>query len=196
MSTFTIDSDNNIQAHAKAPASGNPAEVFSTPKELATLTAQWPATRLVEVWNSFAGIAPFQELKPVKKFTNRKTALARIWEAIQRLATVAEPARQEAPAPKKARKSPLRGKRRDTARTRAKDSRSGATLARDGSKKAEVLDLLQRAQGATLPEIMELTGWQAHTVRGFISGTLNKKLGLTVESSRPDGKERTYKVKA
>src|SRR5208282_4834426 len=50
------------------------------------LAGSWPATRLVEVWNSFAGVAPFDNLKPVKKFTDRKAAVARIWEAIQRLA--------------------------------------------------------------------------------------------------------------
>ena len=42
---------------------------------------------------------------------------------------------------------------------------------------------------------MELTGWQAHTVRGFVSGTLTKKLGLKIESFRSEGKERTYRIK-
>ena len=54
---------------------------------------------------------------------------------------------------------------------------------------------MRRSQGATLPEIMELTGWQAHTVRGFVSGTLIKKLGLNVESFRSNENERTYRVK-
>src|SRR5580698_267427 len=85
MSTFTIGSDNNIQAFAEAPASSNPAEVFSTPKELARLTASWPAARLVELWNGFAGVVPFDDLRPVKKFTSRKAAVARIWQAVRRL---------------------------------------------------------------------------------------------------------------
>jgi hypothetical protein len=56
---------------------------------------------LVDAWNSFAGVAPFDELRPVKKFTSRKTAVARIWAAVGHLATdVAEPARTVAPAPK------------------------------------------------------------------------------------------------
>ena len=42
-------------------------------------------SRLIEVWNSFAGVAPFNNLKPVKKFPDRKAAVARIWEAVQRL---------------------------------------------------------------------------------------------------------------
>ena len=58
-----------------------------------------------------------------------------------------------------------------------------------------MIDLMRRSQGATLAEIMKLTGWQAHTVRGFVSGTLIKKLGLKVESFRSDEKERTYRVK-
>ena len=68
-------------------------------------------------------------------------------------------------------------------------------MVREGSKKAEVIDLMRRSQGATLSEVMELTGWQAHTVRGFVSGTLIKKLSLSVESFRSDEKERTYRVK-
>jgi Protein of unknown function (DUF3489) len=193
MSTFTIDTDNNIQAYAEAPASSNPAEVFSTQKELAKLAGAWPAARLIEIWNSFAGVAPFDELKPVKKFTSRKGAVARIWKAIERLSPhVAQPAEPVAPAKGRAKKSPTKAKRRDTARPGAKRA---ANVAREGSKKAEVLDLMRRSKGATLAEIMKLTGWQAHTVRGFISGTLIKKLGMKVESFRSEEKERTYRVK-
>ena len=196
MNTFTIDSDNNIQAFAEAPASSTPAEVFSTSKELAKLTASWPAARLVEVWNSFAGVAPFDDLKPVKKFTSRTAAVARIWEAVQRLSPDVSPSvAPQAPhvAPKRARskKSLAKGKRRDTARPGAKRS---ANEARQGSKKAEVLDLMRRKQGVTLAQIMKATGWQAHTVRGFISGTVTKKLGLQVESFRTDDKERAYRI--
>jgi hypothetical protein len=68
--------------------------------------------------------------------------------------------------------------------------------ARDGSKAATVLDLLKRAEGATLAELMKATGWQAHSVRGFLSGTVNKKLGLAVTSAKTDGGERAYSVKA
>jgi len=66
--------------------------------------------------------------------------------------------------------------------------------ARDGSKKAAILALLQRKGGATLPEIVGATEWQAHSVRGFISGTLGKKMGLTVKSTKNDAGERTYRV--
>ena len=69
-------------------------------------------------------------------------------------------------------------------------------VARDGSKAAKILDLLKRPEGATLAELMKATGWQAHSVRGFLSGTVGKKLGLAVTSAKVEGGERTYSVKA
>ncbi len=54
--------------------------------------------------------------------------------------------------------------------------------------------MLQRKSGATLAEIMKATDWQAHTVRGFISGTLGKKMGLTVTSEKNDDGERAYSL--
>ena len=192
MSTFTIDSNNNITAHAGLPAGADESQSFTNQKDLAKLTADWPISRLVDTWNSFAGVAPFTDLKPVKKFTNKKAAVARIWKAVERLlADVAQPAKPVAPAKGKAKKSPPKTKRAATARPPAKKT---AEQAREGSKKAEVLDLMRRPQGASLAEIMELSGWQAHTVRGFVSGTLIKKLGLNVESFRTDEKERCYRI--
>jgi hypothetical protein len=76
--TFTIDTENNITAFGSKQEAGE-GESFSTQDELTALAANWPATRLVEVWNSVPG------LTPVKKFTNRKSAVARIWKAIQSL---------------------------------------------------------------------------------------------------------------
>ncbi len=59
-----------------------------------------------------------------------------------------------------------------------------------------MLDLLKRADGATLAELMKATGWQAHSVRGFLSGVIRNKLLLTVTSARTEEGERTYFVKA
>ena len=57
---------------------------------------------------------------------------------------------------------------------------------------------MRRKQGATMAKmkIMKATGWQAHTVRGFVSGTLIKKQGLRVESFRGENKERTCRITA
>ena len=57
-----------------------------------------------------------------------------------------------------------------------------------------MLDLLRRKGGATLAEIAKATDWQNHSIRGFISGTLGKKMGLTVEASKNDAGERTYRL--
>jgi hypothetical protein len=86
MTIFTIDEQNNITAFGlQEEAARATGLAFSSQKELAKLTTEWPVGRFVDIWNGFAGVAPFSELKPVKKFTDRKTAVARIWQAIQRL---------------------------------------------------------------------------------------------------------------
>jgi hypothetical protein len=181
MTTFTIDTDNNITAFAAAEQISEGQDHFTTEKEFAKLSADWPITRFVEVWNAFAGAPPFGELKPVKKFTDRKTAVTRIWKAIQALTPA--PAPQAAPvAPKKAKA------------TKAATAKDATPTARDGSKKAIVLGMLKRPDGATLADIMSATDWQAHSVRGFISGSLGKKMGLTVESFKRTDGVRAYKV--
>jgi hypothetical protein len=61
------------------------------------------------------------------------------------------------------------------------------------TKQAKVIDALCRPEGATIAEIMEMTSWQEHSVRGFISGAVKKKLGLTVERITEDGRV-SYRV--
>ena len=79
--------------------------------------------------------------------------------------------------------------------TSAKSPKKKATGARQGSKTAKVLDLLKRSGGASLKELRKATGWQAHSVRGFLSGTLGKKMGLAVTSTKAEEGERRYSVK-
>jgi len=181
MTTFAITTDNNITAFTAAEQVPEGHDRFASEKELAKLSAGWPITRFAEVWNGFAGVVPFDGLKPVKKFTDRKTAVARIWKAVQALTP--NPAPQGAPDAPKAAKS-------RKARTQEQD----AAPAREGSKKAQVLELLRRPEGATLADIQSATGWQAHSVRGFISGALGKKMGLTVESFKSAEGARGYRI--
>lgn len=87
MKTFTIDEQDNITAFGskEEATTGTAGLAFSSQKELTKLSAEWPVSRLIEIWNGFAGVPPFGDLKPVKKFTDRKVAVARTWQAIQRL---------------------------------------------------------------------------------------------------------------
>ena len=106
-------------------------------------------------------------------------------------AKVGPQARRVAPDNGKAGKKATPAKKAPKGAKRAKSAE-----ARTGSKTAEVLDLLRRPNGATLAELMKATGWQAHSVRGFLSGTLRKKLGLNVVSAKGGDGERSYTVKA
>ena len=66
-----------------------------------------------------------------------------------------------------------------------------------GPKSVQIVSLLQRQNGASIPELMKATGWQAHSVRGFISGTLKRKQGLVVVNSTvEEGKDRRYVIVA
>jgi len=65
---------------------------------------------------------------------------------------------------------------------------------RDGSKEAQVIEMLRRPQGATIAQIMAATGWRAHTVRGVFAGALKKRRGLAVTSAKPQGGERIYRI--
>lgn len=61
------------------------------------------------------------------------------------------------------------------------------------TKQDRILALLNQRDGATIPDIMRATGWQQHSIRGFLAGTVKKKLGLALTSSKSDG-ERRYRV--
>jgi hypothetical protein len=129
--------------------------LFASPDDLKRITADWPSARLVHLWNRIPGVAPIQ------KFTDRPTALKRIWAAIQILEPVTPP-KAETP------------------------SEHGPATARSGTKRAMLLELLNRPHGASVQEIMAALGWQSHSVRGYLSSL--SKQGTGIHSfQRPDG---------
>ena len=71
-----------------------------------------------------------------------------------------------------------------------------AIRTREHSKQATIIGMLQRAEGATIAQICEATGWQAHTVRGTFAGAFKKKLGMTITSDKTQGGVRTYRAAA
>ena len=93
-----------------------------------------------------------------------------------------------APKGEKTASSAQRRKRANTGKKPA----SRATV-RTQSKGARILEMIGRAKGATLAEIMSVTGWQAHSVRGFIS-TAGKKHGVKIESLKNEAGDRVYQI--
>ena len=65
---------------------------------------------------------------------------------------------------------------------------------RKGTKQEILIEMLRAEDGATIDEIVAATGWQAHTVRGAMSGALKKKLGLTITSEKVEGRGRAYVI--
>ena len=62
------------------------------------------------------------------------------------------------------------------------------------TKIEQCLTLLSNPDGATIDELQSATGWQAHSVRGFLAGTVKKRLGLILDSQKAEGGVRRYRV--
>lgn len=125
----------------------------------AVFASQEELEELTAAWPQARLIRVWNQLpgvRPVQRFEKRQIAVARIWKGVQTLERI-----------------PLtEGGRKD------KPSQGG--------KQAQVIALLKRSQGATVGEIMEATGWKAHSVRGFLSGVLRKRMGLEVKVVQRD----------
>jgi hypothetical protein len=192
MTYFTIDNQNNLIPHPSADdAAGTPGgEGFTTAAELSQLAANWPAARLVEIWNNLPAAAP------VKRFTDRQTAVTRIWKAIQTIPCLTTRAEATAAA-QEPHVPPAEGslKNRASKRGGASGGRKKASCASVCSKKDMVLALLQQTQGATVAEIIDATGWLPHSVRGFLSGVLGRKMKLTIKSAKREDGVRAYSIR-
>jgi hypothetical protein len=207
MTTFTIDTDNHITAHATpeeaTATTTTPFDTFGSQQEFTELAKSWPAKRLLAIWSSLPGV------QPIRKFQDRRTATTRIWERIQGVAAPVPP--QPAPAKPKAerpakggarvapgapakRKAAHKATTAKAAATAKKTAPPPVTAPRQTSKTAQVIAMLQRKNGATLSEIVKSMGWQKHTVRGFMAGAM-KKAGYAIESFKSEAGERTYRMK-
>jgi hypothetical protein len=176
MSVYTIDAENNITIFSspkQMEGSEEGCQTFCNREELAALAVHWPGARLVEIWNSLPGV------EAIERFTSRSIAAARIWKAIQHLQPGGG-ARGRSVAPRKG--------------TAMKKASRKAGSPHGKTKTSQVVALLRQSKGASLKAIMRVTGWQAHSVRGFISGQLGKKMGLSVRSFEREG-ERVYLIK-
>ncbi|QCO55569.1 DUF3489 domain-containing protein [Pseudorhodobacter turbinis] len=75
------------------------------------------------------------------------------------------------------------------------DANSAPFAPRMGTKQAQLVALLEAPEGATMKILIAATGWQAHTLRGAMSGALGKRLGLTVTSTKEEGRARIYRIR-
>jgi uncharacterized protein DUF3489 len=174
MAAFTIDAENNITVFAslkEIQGREEGTETFTNQEELAALADKWPGGRLVEIWNSLPGV------QPLERFTSRRVAVGRIWKAIQHLKPTVGADRLPVGSKKGS------AKKKSTRKQRGKNT-----------KTARIIALLKQPSGASLKTLTRETGWQSHSVRGFISGQLGKKMGLQVHSFQRDG-ERVYVIK-
>ena len=113
-----------------------------------------------------------------------------------RIADAVEPTnRQRRSHAKKGGRTTKAGPNRQARRKGASASRTKTKPAiRKQTKQQTCIDLLSRREGARIEELQSATGWQQHSVRGFLAGTIRKKLGLTLLSEKPNTGPRRYRI--
>jgi len=82
------------------------------------------------------------------------------------------------------------------AKTKSKAKKVTATRTVSKGKGGTILELLRRKEGATLSDLTKATGWQPHSVRGFLSAQVGKKLGLKLESTMVEDGPRVYRIES
>jgi hypothetical protein len=224
MKIFTIENEtNNITLHASLEAAqAVPAsERFTTSEEFANLAAGWQTSRLVEIWNGIPGVTPVKKFKDRATATTRiwaaiqslgediagepaeEAQTAPATEPVAEPRVVAQEAAEEITAApegdvdaQSTDVAPAEEHATDTAGSKeeAPTGQKPTKTTREGSKTEQAITLMKAPGGTTLKTLMETFGWQAHSVRGFISGTLTKKMGLTVVSTKGEDGRRTYTI--
>ena len=193
MKSSTIENDTDYVA---VPPSATDAEViaqvrgFGAEAQFAGLASEWPTSRLIRIWNALPGVIP------VKRFTSRRSAVARIWNYIRTPDDVSREQTPDAASPPRCLPMP------ESALAASADSGSRHPRSRkrnpgsgNGDRRTDaIIALLRQPGGATLDAIKEATGWQSHSVRGFISGTVRRKLNLNAISARDANGARIYSV--
>ena len=86
-------------------------------------------------------------------------------------------------------------KTKSNASESTKSSTAATAVTRETNKAATIVALLKSKRGATIPELMEATGWQSHSVRGFLAGALRTRHGLEPVSEKRDGEHRRYRAR-
>jgi hypothetical protein len=188
MKFYTIENESIIE-----PTSARNGDIvphvglFRDEASLAALAVEWPTSRLLEIWHTLPGVTP------VRKFVSRKLAVSRVWKAVQTPGDATEQTLNENRLPHAATPpltSPVQAVMSSVLapgiggfRSR-RESRRTAEQGGDNVTTTGVISALRRQPaGTTLDAIMQATGWQAHSVRGFVSGVLRKKLKLAVTST-------------
>jgi len=92
-------------------------------------------------------------------------------------------------------KKPKKDKRRLVKKlSKARSPRAQVSRRRSATKAETIVALLRRSHGTNIAELMKATGWQAHSIRGFLAGTVKRRMRLSLASERSDGKDRRYRV--
>ena len=128
--------------------------------------------------------------------TETQTATDFAKPAVTKRRRVAHTAQVAPPKATKRKKAGSAKKTTKLASRKAAKTRRPRTVGRGATKTDKILALLKRPGGTTLKELIKATGWQPHSVRGFLSGVIGRKLKLKVASVKDDSGERRYSVKS